>query len=224
MTALPSLRQAITWLVPAGVIAFAVPALFSMGLRWERSLFLLPYVGIIGVLLFVYFRRQPLSMKQLTGHWPTALAGVAAASFLLLRNIAGQPSSSVPSGAQLVATLAWVGLAYGVIDGLLLNVFPVLTVQGADFFERRPSWGVRLARGLLALAASLAVTAAYHLGYAEFQGPALVSVLIGNTIITATYLLTGSPLAPVVTHVVMHVAAVLHGMETTLQVPPHYGL
>jgi hypothetical protein len=50
----------------------------------------------------------------------------------------------------------------------------------------------------------------------------MVSVVIGNVIITSSYLLTGSPLAAVVTHVIMHVAAVLHGMETTLQLPPHY--
>lgn len=223
MTALPSVRQAMAWLVSAAAIAFAVPALFSMGLRWERSLFLVPYIGTIGVLLFVFFRRHPVSMMQLIGSWPYALVGIAVASFLLLKNIGGQPSSEVPSGMQLVMALAWVGLAYGVTDALLLNVFPVLAVQGAAFFERQPARGVRLVRGLLALAASLTMTAAYHLGYTEFQGPALLSALIGNTIITASYLLTGSPLAAVATHVIMHVAAVLHGMETTLQVPPHYG-
>lgn len=224
MAELPSTRQAIAWLAPVAVIAFAIPALFSTGLRWERSLFLVPHVGIVGVVLFAYFRRHPMSMKQLLGSWPYALLGIAAASFLLLRNIADQPSSAVPSGLPLVAVLAWVGLAYGVIDGLLLNVFPVLAVQGAGFFERRPSRRVRLQRGLFALAASLAVTVAYHLGYTEFRGPAMVSVIVGNTIITASYLLTGSPLAALITHVIMHVAAVLHGMETTLQVPPHEGL
>ena len=224
MTQLPSLRQSTAWLGVAACIAFAVPAVFSIGLRWERALFLVPYVGIIGVLLLVYFWRHPLSVKQLIGYWPYALVGIAAASFLLLRNIAGQPASAVPSGMQLVTALAWVGLAYGVIDGLLLNVFPVLAVQGAGFFDSQPSRSVRVVRGLFALAASLAVTVAYHLGYAEFHGPAMISVIIGNAIITSTYLLTGSPLAAVATHVIMHGAAVLHGMETTLQVPPHYGL
>lgn len=224
MTELPGLRQAAVWLTGAAVVAFAVPAVFSMGLRWERSLFLLPYVGAIGVLLLVYFRCHPLSMEQWLWSWPYALVGIAAASFALLRNIAGQPSSAVPSGLQLAMALAWIGLAYGVIDGLLLNVFPVLAVQGAGFFEGQPPRGVRLRRGLLALAASLAVTVAYHLGYTEFHGPAMLSVIIGNTIITSTYLLTGSPLAAVATHVIMHGAAVLHGMETTLQVPPHYGV
>ena len=61
-----------------------------------------------------------------------------------------------------------------------------------------------------------------HLGYAEFQGPALGWVVVGNAIITSSYLLTGSPLAAILSHVAMHVAAVLHGMETMLQLPPHY--
>ena len=73
----------------------------------------------------------------------------------------------------------------------------------------------------LRLQPSLAMTVIYHLGYTEFQGAAIVSAVIGNAIITLTYLLTGSPLAAVATHIIMHMAAVLHGMATTLQVPPH---
>jgi hypothetical protein len=118
--------------------------------------------------------------------------------------------------------LGWAGLAYGVIDGPLLNVFPVLAVQGASFFDPKPPLQSRLVLGLLALVASLAITVIYHLGYSESQGVAITSVMIGNAIITLTYLLTGSPLAAVATHVVMHMAAVLHDMETTLQLPPHY--
>lgn len=46
--------------------------------------------------------------------------------------------------------------------------------------------------------------------------------MVGNAIITSSYLLTRSPLAAILSHVAMRVAAVLHGMETTLQLPPHY--
>jgi hypothetical protein len=52
--------------------------------------------------------------------------------------------------------------------------------------------------------------------------PALGWVMVGNAIITSSYLLTGSPLAVILSHVAMHVAAVLHGMETSLPLPPHY--
>ena len=52
--------------------------------------------------------------------------------------------------------------------------------------------------------------------------PALGWVMVGNAIITSSYLLTGSPLAVILSHVAMHMAAVLHGMETSLPLPPHY--
>jgi hypothetical protein len=80
----------------------------------------------------------------------------------------------------------------------------------------------RLKWAVLSLIASLGVTAAYHLGFVEFRGPNLVQPLIGNGIVTLSYLLAGNPLAPVISHVAMHVAAVLHGMATTVQLPPHY--
>ena len=222
MTPKLDLKQSLSWLVLASIIGFLVPAVFSSALRWERSLFLIPYVAVVGTFLFLYFRHTPISLKQLIGRWPYGLIGAAVATFLLMRNIQGQPTSAMPEGGQLILALAWIGLVYGVIDGLLLNVMPVLAVQGPRFYESSPSWKERIMRGLIALAASVVVTVAYHAGYTEFLGPKMVFVIVGNIIITLSYLLTGSPLAAVVTHVIMHVAAVLHGMESTLQLPPHY--
>jgi hypothetical protein len=215
-------RRSLVWILLAGLIGFLVPAVFSTGLRWPRSLFLVPYVVLVGGFLAMYFRATPVTLRQLIGHWPYGLIGVTVASFFLVKNIQGQPPSAVPQGGQLTFAIAWFGVMYGMIDGLLLNVMPVLAVQGPPLpavnLPRRP----QLARGVLALVASVFVTVAYHLGYAEFQGRKVVSVIIGNIIITATYVLTGSPLAAVATHVIMHVTAVMHGMETTLQLPPHY--
>ena len=76
-------------------------------------------------------------------------------------------------------------------------------------------------RLLASLGASLLVTAAYHWGFVEFRGASIVSPLIGNALMTSGYLVTGSLLTPVVAHIAMHIAAVLHGMETTVQLPPH---
>ena len=52
--------------------------------------------------------------------------------------------------------------------------------------------------------------------------PAVIQPLIGNALLTLGFLLTGSPGAAIVGHVIMHAAAVVHGMETTVQLPPHY--
>ncbi len=218
----PELKQSVIWLMLASLIGFLVTAIFSMGLRWERSLFLVPYVTIIGIFIVVYFWKQPISLKQLLGPWRMGLVGVAVATLFLMWKVQSYPPSTVPEDIQLVLAIIWIGITYGVIDGLLLNVIPVLIVYRAWPGEAGTSRPQLLTRGFLALMASIFVTIAYHLGYTEFHGFSLFWVIIGNSIITLTYLLTGSPLSAVITHVIMHIAAVLHGMETVLMLPPHY--
>ena len=47
--------------------------------------------------------------------------------------------------------------------------------------------------------------------------------LIGNAVVTARLIsLTGNPATPLLAHVLMHGAAVVHGMEAAAQLPPHY--
>jgi hypothetical protein len=75
---------------------------------------------------------------------------------------------------------------------------------------------------VLAMLASLAVAAGYHLGHPEFRGPAVVAPIVGNGALSLATLLTMSPIAAVVGHIAMHLAAVLHGMDTAVQLPPHY--
>jgi hypothetical protein len=76
--------------------------------------------------------------------------------------------------------------------------------------------------GLLALIASLGVIAAYHLDYPEFQGLAVLGPVFGVGIMSLAYILSRSPLAPVLSHIAMQVAAVLVGLQSALQLPPHY--
>jgi hypothetical protein len=132
-----------------------------------------------------------------------------------------QPPSQAPSGLYLAIALVWLGLVYGLLDGLLLTVAPVLAVFGGDSPGLSGRTG-RWRRGAMALVASLFVTAAYHVGYVEFRGPQLRQPLVGNAVLTVGYLVTGSIATPLIGHVIMHGAAVLHGTETTLQLPPHY--
>jgi hypothetical protein len=83
-------------------------------------------------------------------------------------------------------------------------------------------WYGKVLVGIVAEAASMLVTALYHLGYPEFQGPQVVFPLIGNSVMSLAYLLTMNPLGAILSHIAMHIAAVLHGINTTFQLPPHY--
>ena len=46
--------------------------------------------------------------------------------------------------------------------------------------------------------------------------------IIGNTINTLAYVLANNPIASLISHITMHIGAVFHGAETTVQLPPHY--
>lgn len=213
----------IRWVVAAGIIGFGasgiLPSVFHLPRDW--------FVGVYGVVALGFFAAylwwQHIDPRvQLRRRWVSGMAGGLLVGALLARTVSGQTGSSRPGGGALAWALVWDGGVYGFVDGLLLSVFPVLVVYGSRPAEELRNPMSRWRWGLGALLASLFVTAAYHLGFAEYRGAALAGPLVGNLIVTLSYLATGSPIAALLSHMMMHGAAVLHGMATTTQLPPHY--
>jgi hypothetical protein len=217
-----TMARGASWVAAAALLGFAIPAVFSSGLRWERTFFLIPYVIFVLAFLALFFRWNGFSSREFTRHWLLGAIGAAAVGYFVVQNVYSQPASAAPAGAQLYWAMLWFGIVYGVVDALFLNVLPVLAFQGPRFHDSDPGWRRRVGAGLLGMLASISIAAAYHLGFAEFRDASLVYPLIGNAIITVGYVVTRSPLAAIGAHAAMHVASVLHGMETVLQLPPHY--
>lgn len=203
-------------------VVFAMSSLCASVARLGRDAVVAVYLAIVAMLLLAYVRSTAIHLAgYLTQRWRTGLIAGLAIGALLTMNVMAQPGSTQPSGPHLVWAFFWLGVVYGVVDALLLSVLPV-SIVGSEQAQEVGSRPLRLRRALIALGASLLVTAAYHLGYQEFRGPAVIQPLIGNALLTLGFLLTQSPVAAIVAHVMMHAAAVLHGMETTVQLPPHY--
>lgn len=214
----------LAWILAAAGVGFLVSAVFAGWLRWPRSQYLVSLVVIEGAFVALYVRWSAVDVRAALAHrWPLGLTVGLVAGVFLVRNVLSQPGSKTPYGPGLIGHLLWEGLAYGGIDALVLTVLPVHAawqMAGAlGWLETGPG---RIGAGLAALLSSGLVTVLYHAGYPEFRNADLVLTLVGNTIISITYLLAGTPVAPLVAHVLMHVAAVWHGAETTLQLPPHY--
>jgi len=212
---------AVAWVAVAGVVGFAVSAVFASVLRLPRWAFVLVYSVAVGALAAQFFRRSgslvaPVARRRL----PVALATGLLFGTALAAGVIGGPGGERPAGVHLAAALGRYGIVYGVADAVLLTIIPVLAV--GTWWAPLNTSGARLWWGAAAIAGSLVVTALYHAGFAEFRSAALVQPLMGNVVVTAGYLVTGKAATPLLAHVLMHGAAVFHGMEATAQLPPHY--
>jgi uncharacterized membrane protein HdeD (DUF308 family) len=210
------------WTLLAGIIGFLVSFVFSTVLHFPRAYFVAAYSVIAGAFFVAYARSQHLNVRtQLERRWVAGLIAGLVIGAALMRQVYGQPASPRAEGLTLAWQLGWYGIVYGVVDALLLSVVPVLCLYGSRPRFELQRTTLRFQWAAVALLASSLVTAAYHAGFSEFRGSQLMQPVIGNLIITVGYLLTGSPIAALVAHVLMHIAAVAHGMTTTMQLPPH---
>ena len=216
-----SIARNLGWLCGIGVTAFAVPFFFSGILHWPRGLFLVPHILVIGTETLLYLRWAGFRPRDLAHHWRPGLVLALAASAFVIASLQRYPTSPAPEGLAFISSLAWVGIAYGGVDALLLNIVPVVMMRSLAFAGIGRRWLRAVLRGTAALVVSAALTLVYHLGYPEFRGPGVASPVFGNVVITATYVVSGNPLAPLLTHIAMHVGAIEQGLETVPQLPPH---
>jgi hypothetical protein len=212
----------VLWTLAAGLLGLLISAIFAGVFRLHRSVFLVPYVLLVGFFLSVYMYGRHLNVGELiTRNWLWGVIAAIVVGVLMVRNVLSQPSSHRSRGPKLFFELIWFGLIYGAVDGLFLSVLPVLTTLQAFPALGNTILG-KVGFALLALLASEFITLVYHAGYPEFRNASLVRPGIGNGLFTLAYVLSMNPISSVGGHVAMHIAAVWRGPEQTVQLPPHY--
>ncbi len=212
------------WVLAGAVLAFGTAAVFAGLLHLPRPLYLIPYVVLVGAFLYGYVRwSKPSLGRCMLYHWGWGVVGGVLVGIFAVQSVVRQPSSSTPQGVQLLIDLLWLGVVYGTVDGLLLSVLPVFAVWNALAREGWTiHWPGRIGTGLLALLASMVVIAVYHLGYPEFRGRQVMFPVFGVGMMSLAYIVTGNPISALISHIAMHIAAVLYGLQTAMQLPPHY--
>jgi hypothetical protein len=213
------------WLPAAALLGFAIAEIFAGLLHLPRSLYLIPYVTLVSLFLYIFLRWSGISLTELFRHnWAWGVVGAVLVGAFLVRNVFSQPASPRPTGLALAFDLLWSGVVYGTIDALLLSVLPVLaTWQAFSALGWTNHWPGKIAVGAIALFASLFVTICYHLGYPEYRMQAgVLGPSIGNGVMTLGYVLTNNPITAILSHIAMHVAGVLNGADSVMQLPPHY--
>lgn len=148
--------------------------------------------------------------------WRPAIAD----GLVLMQGVLARPATEPLSGGTLAWAVVWRGVCYGAADGILLFAIPWIVAWRAFGAEGR-GWGRRVGAGVVAYLGILLVTTAYHLGYADFRSRKILQPNIGSTLGSVPTLLTANPVASPVSHVFLHVAAVVHVPQTELFLPPH---
>lgn len=213
------------WTLGAALLGFGIAAVFAGFFKLPRPVYLIPYVGLVSLFFYAFMRWSGLSIVNLLRHnWYWGVIGAVLVGAFTVRNILSQPASAHAEGLPLIFELLWVGVVYGLVDALLLSVLPVLaTWQGFSALGWTGSLPGKFFVGGIAILASLFVTVVYHLGYPECRAVAgIAGPTIGNGAMTLGYVLANNPIAAMFSHVAMHIAGVLHGPATVIQLPPHY--
>jgi hypothetical protein len=212
------------WIGAAALLGAGVSFVFSGLLEIPRNWYLLAYFGTTIPFLYAYFRWTRIDiLAALKHHWVLGLIGAGAIGAFTVFRMLQEDASPRPEGLKLVGDILWLGVLYGAVDGLLLSVLPVsaawLAMKSLGMTE---SWKGKVAAGVVALLASMVVATAYHIGYVEYRDADMANPVIGNSIFSLGFLLTANPITAVFAHIAMHIASVVHGIDTTVTLPPHY--
>lgn len=196
------------WLAAITIASFLVSWFFTVRLAVSRSLYIGLLAVVTGALTAGYLWWAGLGLEFWTNNWLWGVAGAIVVAGLLtavlMRMSAGENAHS-PIGMREVG---WNAVVYGAAEGLLLSTLPVLVVWQAW----EPSLGPWTA-GALALAASLVVIVIHHIGYPAYRSRRMVQPIIGCLPLSLAFLVTGSPIAAIGAHAILHVAIMWRGME-----------
>lgn len=217
-------RRQLPWIGAGLAVGFLVPFVFADLLALQRDVYYGIYALLVVGFVVAWARSTGRSIRQMVARrWLLALAlGLAVAAVLAFMVLRVEDATSRPDGIALLGAVAWRGVVYGAVDGLLLSSFPILAVFAAFEGTRlRETLHGTLVVGAAAILASVAMTAAYHAGYAQFRSGEIRSPVAGSTVWGLPTLLTLNPIGAPVAHAGMHVSAVLHSYETDLFLPPH---
>jgi hypothetical protein len=219
--AIPEVARHLAWFAAVCVAAFLVSYLGVSVLDLQHDVFYLVYFTVTLALIASYVRIEQVDMGEIFRRsWRWSLGvGVALAVFLVVNVFNTSGATARPHGAYFVFELLWRGVGYGVIDTLLLTIFPCFVAYKLLHGHVGGLKG-KLRFTALMLPLVLIITATYHLGYPQYREDGLSRPETGNVLISIPAFATANPAGSVVAHVSQHVAAVTHAYESRIFNPP----
>jgi hypothetical protein len=145
--------------------------------------------------------------------------GVVLAGALVFNVLNTEHATARPHGLYFLFELLWRGVGYGLIDTLLLTVFPCLVAYQLLHGHVSGFTG-KLRFTALTLPLVIIITATYHLGYLQYRQDGIGRPETGNVLISIPTFATANPVGSIVAHISQHLAAVTHAYESRIFNPP----
>lgn len=217
----PQAWRHLAWFALVCGVAFLVPYLGVSVLGLQHDVFYLVYFAITLALIGSYVRVEHVAFVGVfRARWRWSLGiGVLMAAFLVFNVFNTSGATTRPHSAYFVFELLWRGVGYGLVDTLLLTVFPCL-IAYTLLHGHVGGLKAKLRFTALALPLVMLVTATYHLGYPQYRQDGLSRPETGNVLISIPTFATANPVGSFVAHVSQHVAAVTHAYESRIFNPP----
>ena len=219
--AVPEAVRHLAWFAAVCGIAFLVPYLGVSVLDLQHDVFYLLYFAVTIALVATYARVEQVEVAEMfRQRWRWSLGvGVVLAAFLVFNVFNTSDATPRPHGAYFVFELFWRGAGYGLIDTLLLTIFPCFVVYML-LHGRVAGLKGKLRFTALMLPLVIIITATYHLGYPQYRQDGLSRLETGNVLISIPTFATVNPVGSVVAHVSQHMTAVTHAYESRIFNPP----
>jgi hypothetical protein len=215
-----TVRQ-LVWFVVVCAVAFLVPYVGVSVLGMQHDVFYLAYFVVTLALLASYVWVEQVDVAEVfRSRWLWSLGiGVVLAVVLVFNVFNTEHATARPHGAYFAFELLWRGAGYGLVDTLLLTVFPCLVAYRL-LHGRVGGLNGKLRFTALTLPLVIIVTATYHLGYPQYRQDGISRPETGNVLISIPTFATANPVGSIVAHVSQHIAAVTHAYESKIFNPP----
>ena len=187
----------------------------------QHDVFYLVYFAVTIALVAAYVRVEHVDVAAIfrrRWRWSVGI-GVVVAAFLVFNVFNTSGATPRPHGAYFVFELLWRGVGYGVIDTLLLTIFPCFVAYKLLHGHVEGLKG-KLRFTALTLPLVLIITATYHSGYPQYRQDGLSRPETGNVLISIPTFATANPVGSIVAHVSQHITAVTHAYESRIFNPP----
>ena len=217
----PAALRHLAWFAAVCAVAFLVPYLGVSVLDLQHDVFYLAYFAVTIALVAAYARVERVHVREIfRRRWRWSLGvGVILAAFLVLNVFNTSDATARPDGAYFAFELLWRGVGYGMVDTLLLTIFPCFVAYQL-VHGNVENWRGKARLTAVMLPLVLVLTATYHLGYPQYRDDGLGRPETGNVLISIPTFATANPVGSVVAHVSQHVTAVTHAYESRIFNPP----